>query len=359
MVTMAFAFAVNHWQSVQPYTASVSPAAAYADQEWADLWNMGSNRVVRFFVGCAILLLPVTGVFVPRWFRVLPRWVPGLVAIAAAGLAYVLAQPLPWVGNLLSPDGVLRSGLVSAGDKPVVLSRLAILLIATTGITGFVCGVAAIWRSHIRMPVELMRLAVLTVPFLALYIALIAARGPVFGLFDRYSLPLTTVAMVMLLLAFQQLDAKRLPPIAWALLGIFALYAVATTHDSFSGARARLAVAEKLRQTGLKRTELLVGFEYDCWTQVDATGYVNNDEMEIPAGAYHDADDCTGADHLQFWWRTLAPSIRANYVVAVSPLPDLEPAIVEKVGYQTWLPYGTHFAYAQRAKTTLSCKAEE
>ncbi len=358
-VTMGFAVAVNHWQSVQPYTASVSPAAAYADQDWADLWNRGTNRVARFFVGCSILLLPVTSVFAPRWFRVLPRWLPGVVAVAAAGLAYFLAQPLPWVGNLLSPDGVLRSGLVAPGDKPVVLSRVAILIIATTGITGLVCGLAAIWRLRIRMTVDFVRLAVLTAPFLALYVALIAARGPVFGLFDRYTLPLTTVAMVMLLLVFQRVSDKGLPAIAWVLLGVFAFYAVATTHDSFSGARARLAVAEKLRRGGLKRTEILGGFEFDCWTQVDATGYVNNDEMEFPRDAYQDADDCTGAESLQFWWRSLAPSVRADYVVTVSPLADLEPGIVDRVGYQTWLPWGTHFVYAQRSKVRLSCKAGE
>jgi hypothetical protein len=349
LATVAFSLFVSHWQSLQPYVSNGSVMAFIADEPWSESLTEGFTRLLRFVVTWIVLLLPVSVCFLPRWRMIQRRWVLLVVAAAAGWLAYLLADPLPWVGNTLSPNGVLSSHLDVAGEKPVVLAPVAIWLIATASLITF--AVAAILRPQISK--EGIRFAALTLPFLLVYIAAIAIRGPFFGIYDRYSLPAVAILAVLLLSACQ-----KVPTAAWMALGIYALYGVATAHDSFAAARARLELTNRLLVSGLQRTDILSGFEFDCWTEVEKTGYINNDQIQYPANAYHNFGDCNGPETLQFWWRSLAPSVHARYVVTLTPLADLEPAEAGSVAYRTWLPLGTQHVYAQRSKEPLTCKPE-
>jgi hypothetical protein len=348
LATLGFSVFVSHWQSMQPYVSDGSVMAAAAEEPWSELLSEGFTHLVHFVVTWIVLLLPVSVCFLPGWRTVRHRWITFAVAVAAGALAYLLADPLPWAGNTLSPNGVLSSHLDVAGQKAVVLSPVAIWLIATAGLTTF--AMMAIPRP--RISIESSRLVILTLPFLLVYVAAIAIRGPFFGIYDRYSIPAIATAAMLLLSA-----CKKVPAPAWMALGIYALYGVATAHDSFAGARARLEVTNRLLASGLRRTDIISGFEYDCWTEVEKTGYINNDQIQVPAHAYHNFDDCNGPESVQFWWRSLAPSIHARYLVTLTPIPNMEPASVS-VPYRTWLPFGTQYVYAQQSKEPLTCKPE-
>jgi len=351
LATLAFSLFVTHWQRQQPYVPAESLMGAAALEPWREWLTRGFMRLVHFKVTWIVLLLPVSVCFLPQWRMIKSRWII-LVAAAAGGLAYLLEDPLPWAGNTLSQFGVLSSHLDVAGEKPLVLPPLALWLIATASLTTFTVMAILVIRQRPLLSKESLRLAALTLPFLPVYVGAIAIRGPFFGIYDRYAIPVVVI-LGMLLLS----TCKKLPVVAWVALGIYALYGVATAHDSFSAARARLEVTKRLLASGLQRTDILSGFEFDCWTQVEQTGYINSEEIQQPANAYHDYDDCTGPAYLQYWWRSLAPSVHGRYLVTLTPIPRLEPPSVS-VTYRTLLPFGTQHVYAQRLNEPLTCKPE-
>jgi hypothetical protein len=353
LATLAFSVFVTQWQRQQPYVPAESLIGAAALEPWRDWLTRGFGRLMHFKVTWIVLLLPVSVCFLPGWRTIRRRWIIFIAAVAAGGLAYLLADPLPWAGNTLSQFGVLSSHLDVAGEKPLVLSPLALWLIATASLTTFAVMAVLLIRARPALSKESLHVAVLTLPFLLVYIAAIAIRGPFFGLYDRYAIPVIMILSLLLLSA-----CKKLPAVAWIALGIYALYGVATGHDSFSAARARLEATKRLLAGGVQRTHILSGFEFDCWTQVEQTGYINSEEIQNPANAYHDYDDCNGPAYLQYWWRSLTPSVHALYLVTLTPIPHLEPPSV-RVTYRTWLPFGTQHVYAQPLKEPLTCKPSD
>ena len=168
-------------------------------------------------------------------------------------------------------------------------------------------------------------------------------RSPEVPPYDRYLIPFLPLAAIPLLRYYKVHTGSRVSGWSWALLALFAVYAVATTHDAFAGARARLTAARDLERTGIRRNEIMAGFEYDGWTQLEAAGYLNNPQIENPAGAYRPVT-CTGP---RAWWLPKMPAVQARYVVALSRFPELENARAGQVGYTTWLPPARRQVFTQ------------
>ena len=83
--------------------------------------------------------------------------------------------------------------------------------------------------------------------------------------------------------------------------------------------------------------------EYDGWTQLEATGYLNYGQIENPAGAYRpltctDSGEETGPDAVQLWYLRMMPAIHARYFVLLSRSPKLQDGPAGPVAYTTWLP---------------------
>jgi hypothetical protein len=103
------------------------------------------------------------------------------------------------------------------------------------------------------------------------------------------------------------------------------------------------------------------GFEFDAWTQIERSGYINNKHVKFPANAFHQIDDCNGPDDTLAWWRDMDPDLAARYVVALTPLSGMQPTTFAPVEYWRWLPLGKYRVYVEtvdKQTPSLTCKPD-
>ena len=183
--------------------------------------------------------------------------------------------------------------------------------------------------------VDNVALFTLLAPFTVFYVLLIITRVMVF---DRYFLPLLFVFTIGLLRFYTRAISNRLPTICLIVTLIYALYGVANMHDMFAFERARVDAAQAITAAGVPRTEIEGGEEYDAWTQLQQTGYVNDPRIEHPSDAYHPwtAPDlppaCIG------WFRGYVPSIHPMFHLTQFSDACYRSSQFAPVVYQTWLP---------------------
>ncbi len=175
----------------------------------------------------------------------------------------------------------------------------------------------------------------LLAPFTVAYVLLIVTRVMVF---DRYFLPLLFIFTIGLLRFYTRVISNRLPNLCLIVTLAYALYGVANMHDMFAFERARVDAAQAITDTGIPRTEIEGGEEYDAWTQLEQTGYVNDPRIEHPSGTYHPwpAPDlppaCIG------WFRGYVPSIHPLFHLSQFSDKCYHSSQFAPVVYQTWLP---------------------
>jgi hypothetical protein len=317
--------------------------------------------VVRAFLGISVLCIPLTLPVIWTEWRRTPRWIQFAILAFAIVLPQFLASPMPWLGNTLTNYGVIISGGVSLGEKPIILSDLLMKCVAAIGLAG--TGYAVV--TALRQPRNWLaggagRFLLLTAPFLLLYSLVVAGRSPVQGVYDRYLIPHLFVAAVLLLAAHARYGwgiARVTVPCS----ALFALYSLATTHDYFAEARARLRAAEEVLGAGNARSSVMSGLEFDSWTQIDRSGHVNNEKLLFPVHAYRQIDDCTGPEDTLKWWRTMEPDLAARYVVTLTPIQGMRPAGFPPVDYWRWLPLGKYRVYVETVENRsppLTCKPD-
>ena len=119
--------------------------------------------------------------------------------------------------------------------------------------------------------------------------------------YDRHLLSFIPFAAIPLLISFQNNGLKRMPILAWFTLTIFALYAIASTQELDSLARARVTAIQKLESAGIAANQIEGGFEHDYWTEACLAGHVNDARLQNPPDAYHSNQGPT--PHSQFLYR--------------------------------------------------------
>ncbi len=354
LVTLIFGAAASYWLAHQPYVPADDTLQVLRTVSRDDLTDASLNAV-REFTGLALLCLPLTLPLAWTQVRRLPVWMQVLLLAAAIFIPYKLADPLPWVGNTLTNYGVIISGGVTFGEKPAILPDRLMLALAALGLAS-----AAYALSHLLRHPPAGRFLALTAPFAILYSFVIVGRSPAQGLYDRYLIPLLFVVSALLLIAHAK-QHRGIPTITWMLGAVFILYSLATTHDYFAEARARLKASDEVLQAGIPRTALLSGLEFDSWTQMERTGHVNNEKLKFPPNAYRQMDDCSGPDDTLEWWRSMEPDIAARYVVTLSPLAGLRESEFAPVEYWRWLPLGKYRVYVEtleKGSPPLTCKPD-
>ncbi|HWF03240.1 MAG TPA: hypothetical protein VHA06_06105, partial [Candidatus Angelobacter sp.] len=158
-------------------------------------------------------------------------------------------------------------------------------------------------------------------------------------LFDRYTLLIMPIAIICLLRLYQDWIAPTLPATSVIVLAIFALLAIAGTHDWFAWSRARLAALNEIRASGVPRTEIQGGLEYDGWTQIEDGGYINEPRLKVPAGAYHpDTHPQLVPDDCKFKFASYTPEIHPKFTIIFPKMWCLSPSEYPPVIYRTWLP---------------------
>jgi hypothetical protein len=173
-------------------------------------------------------------------------------------------------------------------------------------------------------------------PFSLVYLFLSVTRNSVY---DRYFLPLQFIFTLILVRVYRQTIGERLPRLCSVVGVIYAAYAVATMHDLFAFDRARVDAANEIIAKGLPRTAIEGGFEYDGWTQLEQTGYVNESRI-VPAGLYHRwvppnpnvPPLCIG------WFRPRSPSVHPLLHLSHAPDNCYSPSQFAPFVYETWLP---------------------
>lgn len=342
VVTGAFGAACSHWLAQQPYVPFDTTSEAWRQLPWRSLSSYSAKDLIRDLIGLAVVAIPFTLPVAWAERRRYAWWLYPIIAACSLYVSYRVSANMPWLGNTITSYGVTMTGTLSLGDKPEILSMDLMLAIATIGLTS---GILAL--GSVR---QMSRIAILTTPFLLLYLAVLAIRAPAFGLYDRYMIPLLFCIIAA---------AKWTGRSSWigaALVGIYAIYALATTHDYFAEARAKLEAVDILRARGVARNEILSGFEYDLWTQTEQAGHVNNKLLKFPANAYQQKEDCNGADETQAWWRSMAPVLKARYAVSLTRLSSMREAM-PPFEYRRWLPFGENYVYVGETDTPLTCKA--
>jgi hypothetical protein len=184
-------------------------------------------------------------------------------------------------------------------------------------------------------------------------------------IFDRYLLTLQAFGIIVLLRYYQDFATHagkethlgfgigRIPATSQLALLAFAFYGIAGTHDWFALNRARLEAAEEVRRSGVPRTAIQAGFEYDAWTQLEAAGHMNDPRIKIPEGAFHPVSPAS--DHrpecARAWFPfVVTPAVAPRYFVVYTPLACLAPSQFPPVTYHTWRPPFTRQLWVQEGK---------
>jgi hypothetical protein len=146
---------------------------------------------------------------------------------------------------------------------------------------------------------------------------------------DRYLLPLLPFAICLLLWAVRDLRFSMV--IATAVVGAFALFAVAGTRDSLVYLNAIWRTAERANALGVDNTRLDAGA---AWDGVHLYEYSrdNNIQVRSPGGAW--------------WLYVFAPATDSSYVVAGDLLPNHVEVL--RTEYSSWLQPEPVYLYLLR-----------
>lgn len=279
-------------------------------------WPSAFGWMVSALLSCGLVSLPA-------FFYVAPLW-KGLGAarhtasgmMSAASTSFLIAvftgfglAPLalaPFVGNMLTRFGILFAGQDLLGFHPNVMPLwLRLGLSWTLGFSAITFGNLC---KHKKICAPLPRVPVLVFTiFSCAYLPFFIPGALQSLLYDRYVLPLFPLLVLSIMLPFRS-QVRNVPPPAWACLLLFAAYGIATTHDYFAGLRARVLAAQTLERSGIPRSNISAGFEYDGWTQLQLTG-------RIKGTAYGDPRTLNSA---KFWFWRYTTALRPDHVVTYS-----------------------------------------
>ena len=289
-----------------------------------------------------VAIIPVLALFFARWRRAIRSPITLVLSILAASAYVVICL---WyfeddllIGNIVTRTGILWSDSEMFGLKPELLPPATRAVIASVVCiaTGFnLTWLIDAWRNRrecLTNSTPLGRVLLFAVPPIGAYVAALAFRYSLDEiLFDRYLIFLTPIVVIVLLWIYQARIADAPSRISWIVLGLLALYGVATTHDYIAAGRARLQAANEVIASGVPRTHLSAGLEYDGWTQLETAGQVPPfEERRNSKRTYHIAEP--------YWFWRMTPVIDPVYILVYSPQQGLRDTDYRPVSYHTWLP---------------------
>jgi len=343
------------WFAQQPYSI---PEAIFKPSPLnpAQIVLLALAGVVSELFCVLLMILPVLIAWLPQARR-LSRF--ALATVAAMLCIWTLFQwsmhwNLPWIPHLLfqefSTQRVATAGFDTQHFMLAVPVCLAISgLVAVAGLT-----FAAVARGKLRdggNPEEtatLRQIFWLMGPFTLAYAALLIPRAVYAVAFDRYALGLLPIALIVTIRFYQQWVGPRLPAGCAAVLALYAVLAIMGTHDLFAWQRARLKAIDEVIASGVPRTGIQGGFEYDGWTQLEFGGHINDARIKVPSGAYlphSEVPQVVDACKLDF--APYAPAIHPRFSVVFGPMACLNSSPYPPISFRAWLPPLRRFVYVQ------------
>jgi hypothetical protein len=345
-----------HWFAEQPY--SVSEVILRGAP--ATMVNAVALTSIKMLGECLCLLLvvyPVLAAWLPE-ARKLNKLAIAIVAIVAADwgvFEWMLKWPLPWIPDtLLAEFAPARDARMSPALGQFILPAPICLAISLLVVTTALIFVAANQSKSRELENAADRAFWheafwLFVPFTLCYFLLLMPRAWHAAAFDRYLLPIMALAILCLIRLYQERVAPALPRTTVVLLAIYAVFAIAGTHNWFAWQRARLAAIDEIRAAGIPRTAIQGGFEYDGWTQIDNGGHINDPRILVPADAYQPnlaIPQVAAPCRLDF--ASFTPVVQPKYTAALGLKPCLNPSKFLPVKYRAWLSPFERTVYVQQ-----------
>lgn len=352
-------FLCVRWFEHQPF--SVPEPLLQRPLQMAAMSELAST-VMRAVLYIGLFLSPVFVGFLVRypWYnpKLRQRAIIAATFFAAAILLLVLRHgPIYWLAPFEFSSGFDDTVVGLLGTPPQ--SYLLPICIALTILTfaALSASVLSLWGAPRRKepkPLEESELswratASILGPYTAVYALLFVTRDP---LFERYLLPLFLIVSIVILRLYQQKIADSLPAaFSVPLLLFLAIYfGLMKMHDSYAFQRARAAAAEEITASGVPRTQIRAGFEYDGWTQLEAAGYLNNENMRNPPGAYRPWVPPNVPAECQLAFSNHLTAIDPRYELSISPTPCGIPSQFAPVSYETWMPPRNRTIYIQKVR---------
>ena len=343
----AFILLSMRWLSKQPYVIHETLLTPSSGDPL--LWLITLR--IKDFIEVFSLVLPVLVGFLMPWpvRSRLGKWTPGLCCLAALLFLgrhkFAAIWLLPFSRNTVTIQGLVYTAQLM-GARPIVLSpafRGIWTMLTFSCLIAFVaacCAIALETRKQASQITEAKggfiswsSLLILFGPFCAIYATLAFSRT---AYFDRYYLPLMFPVAVFAVKAYQRETQRELPIFSGILIVLIASFSVAGTHDLFAETRARNAAAEQLRAAGVPRSEFRGGFDYDGWTELEITGYVNSPRVILPAGYFRPFNPEAKA-LCRYVQDELTPDIHPRFGLSYSPSACYPLSQFPAINYSTWL----------------------
>jgi hypothetical protein len=355
VMSILVVFACLHWWNLQPYSV---PEHILQGPVTAHMVHHLVGILIKSFLCLLLLLYPILVAWLPAVRRL------NLAAAIRVGSAVILLIVVFWKvktpANWLAPwlthviaSLTRKSGEITPWPLPVQVA-ISVLLLAAALIVGeqLISKLRSKSRSTSGLkPVIRPDLLWLLGPFSLSYIVMLLPRALYATVYDRYLVGLMPLGIILLIRLYQRVAKDDLPAICFLMLGAFGLFSIAGTHDWFAFNRARIVAVEEIHATGVPKTAIRGAFEYDGWTQIEAAGFINEERIEVPAGAYRKnmrmnqlPEKCRD----DFGW--YAPAIDPKYVIVSSPSQCFANSTFSPVTFRTWLPPFQHTIYVQQMK---------
>jgi hypothetical protein len=323
-------------------------------------------EVFKGFLCLSLLALPILIAWISGW-DILSRAArirSACIFIVLFCSAFVLGQRgsldhriVPWLGHVIGTLSIVPNTGEMLGTRPVTLTvagRVALsLLVVMSAVLFLEQMITKPWKlkpCENQPSVQLRQACWILGPFAVSYAAFLLPRALYFFIFDRYLLGLLPVAITFLCLTYQRCMRERLPALCTVVLVVSALYAVAGTHDWLALNRARVAAVAQIERSGVPATAIQGGYDYDGWTQIEVSGYINDPRMMNPPHAYQPNLEplrLQGKCRLDF--APYTPAVQPKYFVVFSLMPCLQRSRYPSITYRTWLPPFRRTIFIQEA----------
>lgn len=337
-------FYAMHWFAQQPYSI---PTALLPDASWSLRSVLAVGISAVDYLSAEMLFLLFLS------FPVLVAWLPKL-SLNRSTARYV--KLFCWAVLPLLLTRLLVGPFASIWPPNVVFLRLAILehffrsggdvlllvmcSFVLAGAYGCVVAVRGKFSEIVAAdPAGARNLLWLLAPFSFCYFALLLPIIWQGTIFNKCMLGMMPCAIIATIWLYERFAGSQLPGLSVGVLILFGLLSIAGTHDRFAWQRARLAAIHELRSTGVARTSIEAGFEYDGWTQVEGGNYVNEPRIRIPKGAYHPPP--VRSAHYKAcneWFLDRLSDIHPAYFIGKGPAGCFVPSGFPAVHYTVWLP---------------------
>jgi hypothetical protein len=323
------------------------------------------TELLKTLLCLCLLMLPLLAAWISR-FSTLPRRFQAGIAVILISLgvaAYLLhfwgtlhVWTMPWLFHVLGSENIFVGSWDMLGNRPVSIpiwlrAILSLFVIAST-LTFAAdlvhrrtrgeraqCSTRSSWRL----------VAIMFAPYALACVVLWMPRGLYLFIYDRYLLSLMPIAILCLLKIYQEQRSKKLPTSSYLVLAVFSAYGILATHDLFAVNRARIIAVNRVLASGVPRTAVQAGFEYDGWTQLSEAGHVNEPKVTIPSGAYHFNQQAVMRPmRCRSGFDKFTPDLDCQYLVVFTPMECLLPSEFAPQTYTGWLPPFHRSLYIQR-----------